>query len=347
MNIKLLLAGVAAGALQAPCSRRTPSPAARARGRSGASPNERRAERRRRRRRGSADAIRRGGRRGDRRHRPKPRGAVVGDIAPELQLDRRDIRALRRRKHRPNCSTRSRRRPAAAADASGGSADHPAQRPANLRLLGDPRHPARGDRAGRHPSRGSRSQIWLSRRPEGGEHRPSAPLPGGHRRRPRRSRHGRRHGLPTAPTPTCSGSTRPARNSLDAEYQHADRLVRERARHHPGDSDRRRSRRFPDPALGDRPAHAQRHDQPPVLGDVSATLNARFDANSSLSFLGRRGTAADRPLTRESQPLAGHLGLALNGAIWRHGAGRGPPITTAAHRHRRPRPRSGATAPRA
>ena len=81
-----------------------------------------------------------------------------------------------------------------------------------------------------------------------------------------------------------------------------------------------RTRRFPHPALRNRPIFAGRHLEPGVLGDVSATVNARLDGSSSRAFLGLRANSADTALTRESDTLAGHLGLALNGDIapsWR------------------------------
>jgi iron complex outermembrane receptor protein len=52
-----------------------------------------------------------------------------------------------------------------------------------------------------------------------------------------------------------------------------------------------------------------------VFGDVSATINTTFDANSSRSFLGLRPGSSRSGLVRESDGLAGHVGLALNGAI--------------------------------
>ncbi len=103
-------------------------------------------------------------------------GSVVGDIPPENTLDSRDVRATGatniselldaiapRDRQRP----RPRRRGAGAAS----------ERPAHLRLPRASRHPHRSDQPGRDPARGSRAQIWLSRRPEGREHRPSQPLP--------------------------------------------------------------------------------------------------------------------------------------------------------------------------
>ena len=47
-----------------------------------------------------------------------------------------------------------------------------------------------------------------------------------------------------------------------------------------------------------------------VLNDVSATLNARFDANSSVSLL---GLGEDGPLRRDSDRRVGHLGTTLGG----------------------------------
>ena len=50
-----------------------------------------------------------------------------------------------------------------------------------------------------------------------------------------------------------------------------------------------------------------------VLGDVSATLNGTFDVTDNRSFLGLRDGSSDDALERESETLAGHVGLALNG----------------------------------
>lgn len=50
------------------------------------------------------------------------------------------------------------------------------------------------------------------------------------------------------------------------------------------------------------------------LGKVSAALNARFDANSSHGLLGLPAIG-NRPLTRDTDSLAGHLGLSLSGSM--------------------------------
>jgi hypothetical protein len=53
-----------------------------------------------------------------------------------------------------------------------------------------------------------------------------------------------------------------------------------------------------------------------VSEDVSATLNATFDVNSSTAFLGLpRPSLAPPGLRRDSDSRAGHLGLSVNGAI--------------------------------
>lgn len=51
-----------------------------------------------------------------------------------------------------------------------------------------------------------------------------------------------------------------------------------------------------------------------VLGDVSATLNARFEANSSASLF---GLGVDGPLRRDSDRRVGHLGTTLGGRTGR------------------------------
>jgi hypothetical protein len=55
-----------------------------------------------------------------------------------------------------------------------------------------------------------------------------------------------------------------------------------------------------------------------ILDDVSATLNARFDLNESVSGLGL-AEAEQRPLRRNSDRWNGHLGASLNGTLdpWR------------------------------
>ncbi len=54
----------------------------------------------------------------------------------------------------------------------------------------------------------------------------------------------------------------------------------------------------------------------PVSKTVSATLNATFDVNSSTAFLGLPRPSLTPPgLRRESDTRAGHLGLSVNGAI--------------------------------
>ena len=59
-----------------------------------------------------------------------------------------------------------------------------------------------------------------------------------------------------------------------------------------------------------------------VFGNVSATVNGTFDANSSRGFLGLPTAGGSEALTRETDTLAGHLGIALNGDIapWRWSA---------------------------
>ncbi|HLL59622.1 MAG TPA: TonB-dependent receptor, partial [Allosphingosinicella sp.] len=56
-----------------------------------------------------------------------------------------------------------------------------------------------------------------------------------------------------------------------------------------------------------------------ILNDVAATVNAEFQANESESNFGLAFPGAPRPLTRETDSRNGHLGVALNGDIrpWR------------------------------
>ncbi len=56
-----------------------------------------------------------------------------------------------------------------------------------------------------------------------------------------------------------------------------------------------------------------------ILTDVSATLNAQFEASSSRSFLGLPPSGGTDPLTRDTDSWTGHLGTVLNGDIvpWR------------------------------
>ncbi|HEX8643656.1 MAG TPA: TonB-dependent receptor plug domain-containing protein [Allosphingosinicella sp.] len=113
---------------------------------------------------------------------------------------------------------------------------------------------------------------------------------------------------------------RAGRWSLDAEYSHADPLF---------ESERDILQTALAPVgidLGDFRTLLPRTDQlqlngtlnRTVLGDVSATVNGRLDVNSSLSRLGFFD-AGERPLTRNSDTRTAHLGLALNGDIqpWR------------------------------
>jgi hypothetical protein len=52
-----------------------------------------------------------------------------------------------------------------------------------------------------------------------------------------------------------------------------------------------------------------------IFNDVGATLNATFEASNSESRLGLPFPGAPRPLTRETESRDGHFGLALNGAL--------------------------------
>ncbi|HEY5721138.1 MAG TPA: TonB-dependent receptor, partial [Allosphingosinicella sp.] len=247
----------------------------------------------------------------------KERGAVVGDIDPELQLDRRDIRAL-----------------------GAGSISE------LLDAIAPQTRSGRGREGGRPITliNGRRISSFAEIRdipPEAIERVDILPeevaLKYGYRadqrvvnivlrRRFRAVTAETNGGFATAGGRASYGAdlnmlriNRAGRVSLDAEYQHADALF---------ESERDIIQAPPATAtLGDFRTLLSATDQISlggtvnrnVFGDVSATLNGRFDANESLSFLGRRGTSGDS-LTRESQTLAGHLGLALNGDIgtdWR------------------------------
>ena len=127
----------------------------------------------------------------------RPRGSVIGDIPPENTLDARDVRAT----GATNINELLDALAPQIGSAQGRGGEQPgaaAQWPAHLELPRASRHSDRSDPAGRDPARGSRAQIWLSRRPEGREHRPSPALPldGGAGRR-RRSR-------PTAAMPAAT-----------------------------------------------------------------------------------------------------------------------------------------------
>ena len=137
--------------------------------------------------------VRRGGRgRDDRRHRPAP--ARRGDRRHPARGPVRPARDPRARRRQPLRAARGDRPadPQRPRPRRGGRPGHPAQRPPHLRLLRDTRHPARGDRADRRHARGGRAQIWLSRRPEGGELRPQPPLQRLYGRGRGRPRHRRR-----------------------------------------------------------------------------------------------------------------------------------------------------------
>ncbi|TFI56813.1 TonB-dependent receptor [Sphingomonas parva] len=52
-----------------------------------------------------------------------------------------------------------------------------------------------------------------------------------------------------------------------------------------------------------------------ILGDVSATLNGRVEANDSRSFIGLPPEGGETPLTRETESRTAHVGVALNGDV--------------------------------
>jgi hypothetical protein len=118
------------------------------------------------------------------------------------------------------------------------------------------------------------------------------------------------------------GVNRSGRSSLDVQFQHSDPLF---------ESERDIVQQDPVVAdLGEFRSLLSETDQfslggtlnRTVLGDVSATLNGTFDANSNRSFLGLRQGSVDDGLVRESDSLAGHMGLVLNGDVapWRWSA---------------------------
>ncbi|HEX9931295.1 MAG TPA: TonB-dependent receptor plug domain-containing protein, partial [Allosphingosinicella sp.] len=113
---------------------------------------------------------------------------------------------------------------------------------------------------------------------------------------------------------------RAGRWSLDAEYQHSDPLF---------ESERDIIQAADAPAnVGDFRTLLPESDQlqlngtlnRTVFGNVSATVNGRLDMNWNTRFLGPDPTAAqDRALTRDAEGRTAHLGLVLNGNLrpWR------------------------------
>jgi iron complex outermembrane receptor protein len=114
---------------------------------------------------------------------------------------------------------------------------------------------------------------------------------------------------------------RKGRLSLDGEYQHADALF---------ESERDVIQASPNPLfdIGEFRTLMPRTDSLALGGTfnralsltTSATANARFEANSSSGFLGvPSGSTVPRGLERENDSLSGHLGIAVNGMIapWR------------------------------
>ena len=115
------------------------------------------------------------------------------------------------------------------------------------------------------------------------------------------------------------GLNRSGRSSLDVQYRHSDPLF---------ESDRDIIQSTPIVTdLGRFRSLLSETDQfslggtinRTILGDVSATLNTTFYANSNRSFLGLRQGSDDDGLVRESDTLSGHVGVVLNGDIapWR------------------------------
>ena len=203
----------------------------------------------------------------------------------------------------PTCSTHSRRRSEARA-AAAASAGAAAQRPADLGLPRASRHPDRSDPAGRDPARGSGAQIWLSRRPEGGEHRPSPALPFDHRA-------GRRGGSrptaamrPATPTSRASWSSATGRTTLNLHARRQQPADRGRAQH-PADPGRRPperpwTRRSP-PArwsAATRDVRGSATFNRTVFGNVSGTLNTELEHSEGRSLIGLNPSLLE-PLARE------------------------------------------------
>jgi hypothetical protein len=300
VNVKWLLAGVAAGAIAVPASAQETPPAPEA---SVAPPPSQTDE----------EAL-------DEEYDDegeeivvtgtRERGAVIGDIDPQLQLDRRDIRSL-----------------------GAGSISE------LLDALAPQTRSGRGRDAGRPVTlvNGRRISSFAEIRdipPEAIERIDILPeevaLKYGYRpdqkvvnfvlrRRFRALTAEANGGLATAGGRASFGAdlnllriNRAGRVSVDAEYQHADPLFE-------SERDIVQSAPVTDD-LGDFRTLLAETDQVSlggtlnrtVFGDVSATLNTRFDANSSRSFLGRRAIGGEA-LGRESDTLAGHVGLALSG----------------------------------
>lgn len=104
--------------------------------------------------------------------------------------------------------------------------------------------------------------------------------------------------------------------SLDAAYQHLTPLFesgRELIETDPGtSSDLGRSRTL---LSGSERLSLSGTFSRTILGNVPATVNARFDASSSLSFLGLSSASLPDRLTRKSHNMTGQAGLSLYGGI--------------------------------
>ena len=156
-------------------------------------------------------------------------GAVVGDIAPELQMTPSEIQSygvstVTDLLNEIAPQTRSDR--GRGATAAGGAAE----RAAHLQPQRGRQHPHRGDPAGRHPARGGGAEVRLHGRPAGGEHRAEAPLPRDDRRGGRAAR------PPRAAIATGQAEVdqfqvrRDVRTNLDMKYQVSRRPDRRAAR---------------------------------------------------------------------------------------------------------------------
>jgi iron complex outermembrane receptor protein len=317
VNVKLLLAGVAAGAIQAPLLAQDAPPPA--------DPHARDA--------GTAAAPAPAGNGSDDRQLDdgdgeeivvtgaRERGAVIGDIPPDIQLDRRGIRAY-------GASSMAELIDALAPQTRSGRGRGGEQ---PVTLLNGRRISSFSEIRDIPPEAIDRIDIL----PE------EVALKYGYRadqrvvnivlRRRFRAVTGELEGGLATDGGRASYGTeatmlridQAGRYSLHAEYQHADVLLEsERGIVQPDPLAPIDAGRFRSLLAETDRLTLNGNVNRTVFGNVSATLNARFDANSSLSFLGRRGASGDIPLTRDSDTLAGHLGLALNGDIapWRWSA---------------------------
>ena len=261
----------------------------------------------------------------------------------------------------PTCSTNSRRRRERIA--GGRRAAGAAQRAAHLGLRRNPRHPDRGDRAGRHPARGGRAQIRLSGRPARREHRAAPALP----RQDDRGRAAARRPRAARPTSTAAADylriQKDGRLNVDLKYNHtdalteADRGIVAAAAERPGRAVAAgpRPHRVPHADARGRHRLAQRGLQPRPrrrhLGDRQlARPTRRRQGENGLATValtvppaafqpptGRRCCAtrpASAPLLAETKTSQVHVGGTLNGDGSAAGTGRSSATSTAPTRGR-------------